>query len=169
MLKAKILMLFVLAFIAISACKKDPNKGLSPETQTGANTFSCKINGLIFVPKVSLFGGTPLFAQLDTFNSNQILLIIAKNENTYITNMDFNIYDFKGVGIYPIDVPNGVFVDCYLNIPHPNLEKSKNGVIRITKYDGKIVSGTFEFNLSHGTENIAVTLGRFDLTLRGVK
>lgn len=165
-MKTKILALLLSVALATNACKKDKNDGLTPETQTGANTFSCKINGVIFTPKQALFGGTPLFGQIDTFNNVNTLFIIAKNENTHITNMDFNINNFKGVGEYNIDLTNGVYVDCYLNIPSPNLDKSQSGIIRITKYQGKIVSGTFEFNLKHGAENIAVTSGRFDLTLR---
>lgn len=165
-MKTKILYLFLIVTITTNACKKDKNEGLTPETQTGANTFSCKINGQIFVPKQDLFGPTSLYSQIDTFNGSNTLNISASNPSTYIENMHFNIYNFKGIGEYNIDIINSIYIDCYLNIPSPNLEKSQSGIIRITKYEGKIVSGTFEFNLKHGTENIAVTSGRFDLTLR---
>ena len=164
----KVTLFYLLLIVAITtgACKKDNNDGLTPETQTGANTFSCKINGQIFVPKQDLFGPIPLYSEINVSNGNNILSVSASNPNTYLQNMHFNIYDFKGVGEYNIDITNNIYIDCYLNIPSPNLEKSQNGTIVITKYQGKIVSGTFEFNLKHDTENIAVTSGRFDLMLR---
>ncbi|MBB2146416.1 hypothetical protein GM921_13020 [Pedobacter sp. LMG 31464] len=165
-MKTKLLLLLLLPLLMGASCKKDKDNGLTKPTQIGANTFSCKINGQIFTPKQDLFGPTPLYSQVDIYNGNNTLNISASNPNTYITNMHFNINSFKGVGEYSIDIINGVYVDCYLNIPSPNLEKSQSGTIRITKYQGEIVSGTFEFNLKHGTENIAVTSGRFDLTLR---
>lgn len=72
-MKNTILFMLLLLVVMGVSCKKDNNNGLTPETQTGANTFSCKINGEIFVPKASLFGGTPLFGQIDTFNGNNTL------------------------------------------------------------------------------------------------
>ena len=140
--------------------------GLTPETQTGANTFSCKINGGIFIPVKELFGPTPLYSQIDVYNGIKTLGISASNPNTYIKNMHFNIYDFKGEGEYRVDITKDTYIDCYINVPSPNLEKSESGIIRITKYQGKIVSGTFEFNVKHEGANIAVSSGRFDITLR---
>ncbi|MEE1947260.1 hypothetical protein VRU48_19190 [Pedobacter sp. KR3-3] len=166
-MKTKLLGLLVIVAVITGACKKDPEKGLTPPTQSGANTFSCKINGQIFMPKQELFGPTPLYGQIETSNGYKTLIISASNpSDPFIKNIYINIFDFKGIGTYPIVIADGVYVDCYLNVPAPNQEKSRSGTLKITKYEGKIVSGTFEFNVTHGTENIAVTLGRFDLTLR---
>lgn len=165
-MKTPIFYLLLIVALVISSCKKDQDDGLTPETQTGANTFSCKINGAIFIPEKELFAPTPLYSQINTYNGIKILGISASNPNTYIKNMHFNIYDFKGEGEYNVNITNDIYIDCYLNVPSPNLEKSESGIIRITKYQGKIVSGTFEFNTKHEGANIAITSGRFDITLR---
>ena len=49
-------LLFFLFIISSAECKKhnlseNPVDQLPPETQTGANTFGCLINGQIFLPK----------------------------------------------------------------------------------------------------------------------
>ncbi len=48
----KLLLLFVAFLIFFSSCLKEK---LTKATQNGANTFSCKINGRVFVAKTSLF------------------------------------------------------------------------------------------------------------------
>ena len=45
---------FTLTFLTASMCKKkpvDPIDQLPAETQTGANTFGCLVNGKVFLPK----------------------------------------------------------------------------------------------------------------------
>jgi hypothetical protein len=60
----KFLILITLSFVCFgSSCKKnkisDPSDQLPPETQTGANTFGCLINGEVFKPGgASLTGGS---------------------------------------------------------------------------------------------------------------
>ncbi len=43
----------VISLFTFSQCKKNKNEEpqLPPETTTGANTFGCKVNGKVFVPK----------------------------------------------------------------------------------------------------------------------
>jgi hypothetical protein len=43
----KILHILLLPIVLAASCKKD---GLTKETQTGANTFSCKVNGKVYTP-----------------------------------------------------------------------------------------------------------------------
>jgi hypothetical protein len=155
--------LLLIVAITMVACKKEK---LTKETQEGANTFSCKINGKVFMPKQELFGPAPLYAQVDTFNGKETMSISASNPNTFIQNMHFVIENFKGIGVYDIATSNGIYVDSYLKVSSPNLQKAESGFIRITKYQDKILSGTFEFNLKNGSQNIAVIAGRFDITLR---
>jgi len=163
-MKNKIQILLLIVMTALAACKKEKNDGLTPETQTGANTFSCKINGAIFTPKQDLFGPTPLFAQIDQVNDIKTLVVFANNPDANIKTFNFNINDFKGTGEYPIGTDR-ITIDCYFNGAAPNQEKADSGKIIITKYDGSIVSGTFEFNVKHNSESFTVSSGRFDLKL----
>jgi hypothetical protein len=45
----------LVAYAFFAACEKE-KPHLPPETQTGANTFGCYINGKLFVPKNTIFG-----------------------------------------------------------------------------------------------------------------
>ena len=58
-----VLLLFI--FSTFEGCKKHTNSGnpidqLPPETQTGANTFGCLINGEVFLPKGRLLSDSIL-------------------------------------------------------------------------------------------------------------
>ena len=53
------LYLLISVLLSASHCKKDktPEDQLPPETQTGAGTFGCLVNGNVFIPKGSPFSG----------------------------------------------------------------------------------------------------------------
>ena len=52
-LKLLPVLLFSIIILFTTQCKKDKNKEpeLPPETNTGAMTFGCKVNGKVFVPQ----------------------------------------------------------------------------------------------------------------------
>ena len=61
----KNLLLLITSFVLLSSsCKKskptNPVDQLPPETQTGANTFGCLVNGEVFKPGGSVFSGPNL-------------------------------------------------------------------------------------------------------------
>ena len=174
-MKRKILGLLLIVAIAIGACKKNNNDGLTPETQTGANTFSCKINGEIFVPQQALFGPAPLSAIIDDFNGEKILRIDVYSGDEIAKRFNINIKHFEGSKRYSMNYSISDTYAQYIyryNLPNKTIYSSKqtnNGFVNITKYDGKIVSGTFEFllnNESDGAEIARVTFGRFDIQTR---
>lgn len=170
-----LLLLFSLFTIVIgSKCRKESDEPqLPPETQTGAMTFGCKINGKIFVPRDG--SGKPgLFVQYVNMGTGpgggwylNIPAVDWKStpiEGVSITTDSLlvqvgNIYEFKS--------SKGNAQAFYSKeIEYPKLDND-NGELRITKHDqqNRILSGTFFFtgtNISTG-EKVSVTDGRFDI------
>ena len=186
----------VLLFIsaATSQCSKtttavpdDPN-ALPPETQTGAGTFACKINGVVWKykdpnyqvldnrPKTrwnfdsSLRGGNLEiigFNYYDESNSsgvNQIDLysdsLITKNEKI-INDSGYN---------YGMKFYNDSSKNCQQFSTTPIYDKSSrffsSGKLNITKFDqnAKIISGNFSCTIYQiGCDSLKITEGRFDL------
>ena len=90
-------------FLISASCKKEK---LTKETQIGANTFSCKINGVIHIPNDEAFSVRAIHTSL-TLNEDPSYfnLSITTNysrekpsEQVYIT-----LYKLKEIGIYKLD------------------------------------------------------------------
>src|SRR5450759_808967 len=97
------LILFIPLFVLFiqSSCKKN---NLPPETATGANTFGCKVNGVIYTPSggdasIGLYpvqgsryqdvdGNVGLFIQTVSGNTKYINLYIKKLSGTGIYNLN---------------------------------------------------------------------------------
>ena len=175
----KILLIFVL-FSALKCEKeKDPLPAeLPPATQTGENTFGCKIDGKIFVAE-SGTTWTPIVL------SSIIITDFPKKIHPYLsfsahrrgTNLDFtgqflfsNLGEIITEGSYTLGFPNGIdtllrtVVD--INNKRYKTDSLNGGEFIITKLDTieKIVSGTFYFDaMNKNSEIIKVTEGRFDI------
>src|SRR5687768_7102625 len=94
------LLILLMAFTVIwTSCKKDK---LTKETQEGLNTYSCKVNGDVFLPKKqSVYTGPALNASLSTFSgklSAQVFAINTVDEPR--RKIIIVIEEFKGVGTY---------------------------------------------------------------------
>jgi len=169
----KKLLLLILTTFTLSCCDQDekpknPIDQLPPETQTGANTFGCLINGEPFVVsntsnQTAIYQGGGLliggqksinnnFSQVSIFISETNIGEIISENNSYILNSN--------------SVPKGEY---YIENQNCFYFTSSNysGSITITKLDNInfIVSGTFEFkSISDNCEGIIdITNGRFDL------
>ena len=139
-------------------CKKtsDTTKEevLPAETQTGADTFGCLVNGKVWLPKGKFpYSGLTATIQFNGFQINasqgKQYIHIAKN-------------DFKQIGEFPLNSfdKDAAFID------KEDEYKCTDGVLTITKYDksNQIVSGRFWFNAKNNAGDIlAITAGRFDL------
>lgn len=176
-MKTNFLLLLLLSLLIGASCKKDD--GLTPETQTGANTFSCLINGKLFLPKRSLFSGEPLYGVYNATNKN--LSIGASNSfNGNNTNINI-VFDnsYEGIGLYSLNPNNatGHNVNISYRIGSPTTryyyaKLTGEGNVTITKSNNNVVSGTFEFvaqNDNDANDKIVCTRGRFDLVVSGVK
>lgn len=176
---------FLVVFLNIFTCsdwKTDvPTPTLPPETQTGANTFGCYVNGNLFVAQS---GGTSIYAsyipqtgylEIFTFGSGLsgdyiILRILHLKENAI--NTSFNVFFGKQYAAlnWFTEYNNGItsYIDMNQNI----------GEVFITRLDtiNKIVSGNFHCKMgksenfnnmdmnTYKLDSIAnISQGRFDL------
>jgi hypothetical protein len=175
-----LILLFALT-LTLSCCNNDNNPfsgsdQLPPETQTGANTVGCLVNGEVFLPhSQGLNQGINCFYQLDNgeffFNITcadfrgtipkgvivetrrinlQVGPIYNLNKNT-IDNGDFQ----GGGGNYDIGASNRYFTNTI-----------KTGELKITRLDlaNSIISGTFWFDaVNTSGETVKIRSGRFDI------
>ncbi|RUA35320.1 MAG: hypothetical protein DSY77_02820 [Bacteroidetes bacterium] len=186
----------LLTFILIaSSCQKEEievEDELPPITQEGLNTFGCKIDGEVFVPK----DGEPSFFvsaatglrvvfgtdfQADSGGDDvSISAVNAKDENgnfvfIYIDSISseniFEIFDSEGSSVNPQINSHG-FVVTYSNGQRKKfLSFSNAGKIDVTliDFESYIISGIFEFqavNEADYTDTLSITEGRFDINWR---
>ena len=167
----QILFLFVLL---LSHCKKNKTDEpqLPPETTTGENTFGCKINGKVFVPKDGR-GKPGLFVQYINLGNGPgggwFLNIPATNwkptmpegisiETDSLLVIEGNSYFFKNKKGFP-----RAFYDNQISF----IVLDNNGKLIITKFDisKRILSGKFSFIATNTTngDQLNITEGRFDV------
>lgn len=173
-------LLFLLIVLTLSCCNKDDDSNvnieqLPPETQIGANTVGCLVNGQVFLPHdEGLNNGVNCFYQFIDgefyFNITcadfrgitpvgvtvQTRRVNLQEGQTYTLNKNINDNgDFSGGGgNYDIGASNRYFTN--------NL---KTGELKITRVDlsNSIISGTFWFNaINSDGAIIEVRQGRFD-------
>ena len=152
---------------------KNDEPQLPPETCTGANTFGCKINGKVFVPKDGR-GKPGLFVQYINLGNGPgggWFLNIAATNWKPTTPEGVNIgtdsllleervtYQFK-------TTKGSVQAFYYKTIEYTKLD-NEDGELKIVKFDrqNRIISGTFFFTGTNTTtgEKINITEGRFDV------
>ena len=196
MINMKKLIYILSFFLLLSGCSKDNNPAdplakLPPETQTGANTFGCIINGQVFYPRdgtSSLFnpGGKGLKYWGDhTVDQNLYNEIEIRNlkDGKPCSRMIIHIHGLfqNKAGEYvwkssnfqnSIDglMQNYVFARIFDETSqtwkfYGSYENS--GKVTITRYDlpNRIVSGNFngKLKLFNGNEEIEIKNGRFDI------
>ena len=180
-------LLFILIAFLIVGCRDnsdDNSPKLPPETQTGANTFGCLVNGRLFYPRDGTFDimGANKAVVYSGNNKFDEILVANFKDGKPLNYMYFHIHDLptKGVGEYVwkesnfnkgIDglMQNYLYVrafDYTTNTWKWYTSYENSGKTVITKYGGQpIVSGTFSGKLrtSDGKETIEITNGRFDI------
>ena len=174
----------IFTFIVLTSiqCRKNkptnPVDQLPPETQTGANTFACLIDGKVFKPKGDPFGGPVIKAQYQFVNGKQGFGISARRsegeksqsigiggDSIVITNRIYNLdsknIDGKLYGMYLFSQIGTLGNSYYTN-------EIQKGQITIKYFNttNQIVSGTFWFDAIDNTTGKIVQIreGRFDLT-----
>lgn len=176
-----------LCLLTLTACHKDDPAptppppptdytALPPATQTGANTFGCKVNGQVWVPRVPLFSlDVPLVAYLSESNNSgagriTCNLIDGTTQQYEWMSMNF-IADQFSVGEYCC-TQNPVVRTSYLSSNdnwYLSYCQQERNCINITRIDtiNNVISGTFEFTVYRDTTNqsdkITISEGRFDL------
>ena len=199
-MKTKTFLLLILTFplwgLGVFSCSKDnpaPEDTLAklpPETQTGANTFGCVINGQVFYPRdgasslfnpagrgLILWGDPSVSMGIGNYGEFEVKnLQDGKPANTMIIHLQ---------GLDQIKTGDYVWRDSNFqssidglmqNYVHAKIFDSSvngwryygsyenSGKITITKY-GNIIAGTFsgKLRLQNGTGVIEISNGRFDI------
>ncbi len=177
--------ILMLAFASCKSCKKEVNP-LPPETQTGANTFGCLIDGQPYIPNGSGgFGGAKPITGGYAYTPQSC----SSKYDVWVTTYrkdgwDFSIY-LENVGNktgkYPLKYttpgaptilcpPNHAIFYKYISPSETAVyatDSEYTGEVTITRADtvNKIVSGTFFFKARRPAtgETIEITNGRFDV------
>lgn len=166
-----LLLIFALLF---SSCKKDK---LTKATQVGANTFSCKVNGVVYIPNDEAFSVRAISTSLSlNENNNYYDLRVLTNFSYKKPNFQINIilYKVKETGKYLLNGAEFRYGEYFITEVYGAEYDTKTrniGEVNITKIDivNKIVSGTFWFeatNKDDPNDKVSITDGRFDLRLR---
>lgn len=157
------LMLLALCFLLCAGmkCKKEVTiyvPKLPAETQTGAKTFGCLVDGKIYVPQG---GSSPSRHAIST--SIQFAILNLKTDNG-VDGINLSTAYLNDIGDY----------DLALNSSHANYTIGSNnyictqGTLTITRYDkvNRIISGRFFFTAKDDAtgKTVNITDGRFDVT-----
>ncbi|MEK7224470.1 MAG: DUF6252 family protein [Bacteroidota bacterium] len=175
----KKILISCLSVALLASCKKEVTE-LPGATQTGANTFGAKINGIFWAPQG--FGPFPANDILEARMSGHDITINARNFSSSPNETEFQLT------IYNVFVPGTYLLNTY--VIHPNgaasygyyvkrnftpdnewlTSSTYTGRVIITRIDdvNMIVSGTFEFNAGsiYNADVISVTEGRFDVKIQ---
>jgi hypothetical protein len=94
-MKQIVLFVFYLFFIG-SSCRKhkavDPVSQLPPETQTGANTFGCLVNGQVFKPGGAQLSGGSLQCNYQFVNGGYYFVLSGRNQTGGNPLTSVNVY-----------------------------------------------------------------------------
>ena len=185
-MKNKTLMLYasiIMLCFCFAQCKKtntpDPAEQLPPETQTGAFTFGCKVDGVIYTARGK--GGLLADQRVNYsyYSSDSTFDITAtgtkaKNFNIHLVFKCFNTNTYCSFASAPFEATfyeesNGT-IPGNSNTYSTNLANTGRVMIKYfngTFYPGNfgtIASGVFEFNAVNGNGKIIrITEGRFDI------
>jgi len=136
-----------------------PSNTLPPITQTGANTFGCKVNGQVWLPS------TP--AWVDYTSSKLTMQAISTIRPA--SNVTIVLYKtVKSTGVFQIGSLTSEITECSFRNGSVFFytDTINNGQINISRLDtiNSIISGTFWFDARNKTtgEVVHVTEGRFD-------
>lgn len=160
------------------SCSKEVTE-LPPPTETGANTFGCKVNGEFWVP--AGFGVVPTAPILEArFMPGRDFIINARNFSKSPTETEFEIFikAVRDTGVYylnttvsyPTQASNyAYYVKRKVTPLNEWITSSQyTGSVTITRCDtiNHIVSGMFQFNainMYNDPASLTVTEGRFDV------
>jgi hypothetical protein len=172
-----ILIVALLAAFFVEACKKEISQ-LPPETQNGANTFGCLVNGQVFVPRGSDgYSGTNIKAYYQYIYPSPVGYVFQLAATDYnskpLLAVDLGLDSLKVSEGQTFRLKQGISGNGEA-IHWIGVDFSKrfitndtvNGEIHFKKFEqaNQIASGTFWFDgINSFGEIIHVTQGRFDV------
>lgn len=160
----KLIFLTFLTFL-LSSCKKEK---LTKLTQNGANTFSCKINGKVYVAKSDLFS-PKFYGGFYGSGNNTGKLSLSANTDPFQISIEVPYID--RLGIYKLNGTNYCQVNplpIVINGKTYSTKASDIGEVTIVFIDSekRILSGNFSFtaiNTNDLSDRLEVSDGRFDI------
>lgn len=188
-----LILIFALATLSLACGRSSENQQdtynpqLPPITQTGANTFGCKINGVVMVPRnsigyvppgsnhypITVAGGTNneyMYIQAsDRRETNRGAVFIYLQNfsgNNYFSTGEYQIFDGISPSFLNDNYNNYIYVSAYKNgISNNYKSMAGTGKIILTRNDNAILSGTFYCkvkNVNDPSDIIDISEGRFD-------
>jgi hypothetical protein len=190
----KQILLFLATLLLFSCSKEDattnvPTLTLPTETQVGANTFGCYINGKLLVPRsgtgtvggsdraVTVWGdvsGNQKYDEIEVkdFKSTRTAQILIHIQSLHqLGSGDYNV-DLSN-GLRGIDGLNNNYIHCRVFNENTNSYQyyrsfDNCGTINITRYDfaNDVIAGTFTCRVRNSVnpaDEIQITQGRFDI------
>lgn len=179
-----LLLIFLCSLLIGSSCRKhkpiDPVSQLPPETQTGANTFGCLVNGQVFKPGGAQLSGGSLSCNYQFVNGGYYFRLAAISRNN-------NTGESKSIGLFTDSlrieqgieyifsapqIKGGAYAVYGYSKPTPmtiydyETNQIYNGTVLVKKLDtvNQIISGTFRFKaVSTNSDTVKITDGRFDV------
>lgn len=167
-----------------SACHKTPREVDKPEpvdiyhtlpaiTQEGKNTFGCKVNGEVWIPRVEILA--PWYtldfqfyeSDLSGFGSVSCRVLTVDQDDFLVVNFGPTLFKTGSYNMTSNNYTNSYFLsehNDYSPIPKDSLLNKVN--VQFIDTENNIVSGTFEFklyNVSDPSDTIRLSEGRFDL------
>lgn len=170
----KIIFLLVIT-MSLACCNDDDNitptipvLQLPPETQIGANTFGCLIDGEVFKPGLTNNSYNCFYQLVD---NEYYFLVTANNSNSNITKGVFVGTEKKtisqGQTLNLFERTDGnAWATYFLNTDPYTTNTLNTGELKITKLDftNNIVSGTFWYDIQDNLGGIhRIREGRFDM------
>ncbi|HEX8315912.1 MAG TPA: hypothetical protein VF609_13015 [Flavisolibacter sp.] len=173
----KQLLLFTIAALLVLSCRKKNSQKeteLPPETQTGAYTFGCKVDGKVFVPRDGR-GKPGLFAQYVNLGNgpgggwylNLPAIDQISDERITVNISTDSLFLLEG-RIYPMKEKKGFAAGRYSDgAGRYEILSTDSGELTILKHDQtrRVLAGRFSFTATSLSDQKKVTItdGRFDI------
>ncbi|MDP3667909.1 MAG: hypothetical protein Q8R50_14595 [Sediminibacterium sp.] len=179
----KSFLIIAASFVLLSSsCRKNkpvnPIDQLPPETQTGANTFGCLVDGEVFKPGGAQLSGGSLQCNYQFFNNSYFFVLIGRNQTGGNLLTSVGIYTdslriFEGnnlnLKLRGKGNPSGDYfksISAYQYELYSTNNILNTGELWIKKLDtvNQIASGTFWFDAVNANgQKVQIREGRFDV------
>ena len=168
----KVLFFFILFSLILSGCKKPDTNGntiptLPDATQSGKNTFGCKVDGAIYTPQASKYVFGPNVPLGCDYNTNSGFVHLGTKRGDEETMLGFSNKHIFSTGSYSFSNTDSNSAGYIHKSERYFSDSLPNGSLVITKIDTvlKIISGTFVYNATDPItqKTIHITEGRFDM------
>lgn len=164
-IKYAVLLLIFFAGIFMSCEKSSTGTNKMPllpdETQNGANTFGCIVNGIVWLPS-----GNQEIPAASFDYSTPPTIVIRANNITRKQSFEISLqHDFSITSYILNDTLPGQIIKFSYGGTDYLCDSVKSGNLTLTKFDAenRIISGVFYFDAVADTMRYDIRLGRFDL------